>query len=172
MPDSSPDFEFREDHHDVAGSASRSTVEYDEKLGLLDPHFPHSAPCATTASSRARWAILSLVLSNTISIAYSTMDGYYNLLNQLNGTQKRELPTDPGWNMEHLNHCWDYLRQNIMCSADVTLEWHRYNELVETGWGYEHQCKDWDAIIDWVYEHRTSNNWGILRGQGERIPLE
>ncbi|TLD23349.1 hypothetical protein PspLS_07016 [Pyricularia sp. CBS 133598] len=106
---------------------------------------------------------------------YSTMRSYYELLDHINNTpktqDKREVPKDPGWNREHLNHCWDYLRQNIMCAADVTLEWHRYNELVETGWGYEHQCKDWDALQAWVFERRTNNNWGLLRGEGERIPL-
>ncbi|TDZ67384.1 Oxidase ustYa [Colletotrichum trifolii] len=105
---------------------------------------------------------------------YSTMDSYYELLNVTYGRrEKRELgPGDPGWNSEHLNHCWDYLRQTIMCNADVTLEWKKYDERVGTGWGYRHQCKDWDAIIAWAEDHRTSNNWGILRGGGERIPLE
>ncbi|KAI8179865.1 hypothetical protein K4K51_003168 [Colletotrichum sp. SAR 10_75] len=73
-------------------------------------------------------------------LQYSTMRSYYDLLDRVNNPhQRRELPADPGWNKEHLNHCWDYLRQNIMCAADVTLEWHRWNEKVETGWGYEHQ---------------------------------
>ncbi|KAF1922665.1 uncharacterized protein M421DRAFT_426681 [Didymella exigua CBS 183.55] len=109
---------------------------------------------------------------------YSTMDAYYGLLDQIKGEGegakkpgKREKPTDPGWDSEHLNHCWDYLRQTIMCNADVTLEWRRYNEQVGTGWGYQHQCKDWDAIIAWAEQYRYSNNWGILRGGGERIPL-
>ncbi|KAK2056990.1 hypothetical protein LY76DRAFT_575289 [Colletotrichum caudatum] len=104
---------------------------------------------------------------------YSTMRAYYELIDRINNPeQRRELPTDPGWNKEHLNHCWDYLRQNIMCAADVTLEWHRWNEKVETGWGYEHQCKDWDALTQWVLERRTSDNWGLLRGEGERKPLD
>ncbi|KAI6571032.1 hypothetical protein MCOR06_011842 [Pyricularia oryzae] len=104
---------------------------------------------------------------------YSTMRSYYDLLDIINKNHtKRELPKDPAWNKEHLNHCWDYLRQNIMCTADVTLEWHRWNEKVEDGWGYEHQCKDWDALTRWVLERRTSNNWGLLRGEGERIPLK
>ncbi|KAK1639169.1 hypothetical protein BDP81DRAFT_480078 [Colletotrichum phormii] len=104
---------------------------------------------------------------------YSTMDAYYELIDRLNKNEagKRELPTDPGWNSEHLNHCWDYLRQTIMCNADVTLEWRKYNEQVGTGWGYQHQCKDWDAIVAWAEKYRYSNNWGILRGGGERIPL-
>lgn len=107
------------------------------------------------------------------------MDAYYGLLDRLHDRDggeteertKRALPTDPGWNSEHLNHCWDYLRQTIMCNADVTLEWRKYGEPVGTGWGYQHQCKDWDAIIAWAEKYRYSNNWGILRGGGERIPL-
>jgi hypothetical protein len=100
------------------------------------------------------------------------MHSYYEVLNHTYTADKRELsPADLGWNTDHLNHCWDYLRQTIMCNADVTLEWHKYNEEVGTGWGYQHQCKDWEAIVSWTERYRDSNDWGILRGGGERIPL-
>lgn len=73
--------------------------------------------------------------------------------------------------LEHLNHCWDYVRQGLMCNADVTLEWHQYGEVAGTGWGFQHQCKDWNAIMAWMEDHRISNSYGIVRGGGERIPL-
>lgn len=37
-------------------------------------------------------------------------------------------------NLERLNHCWEYLRQGLMCNADVMLEWHKYGEQAGTGW--------------------------------------
>lgn len=73
--------------------------------------------------------------------------------------------------MEHLNHCWDYLRQGLMCNADVTLEWAQYGGPLDTGWGYQHQCKDWNAIMAWMENNRITNDFGILRGGGERIAL-
>ncbi|KAG6087966.1 hypothetical protein E4U15_007046 [Claviceps sp. LM218 group G6] len=56
----------------------------------------------------------------------------------------------------HLSHCWDYLRQSIMCSADTTLEWmgSTPDEDGTTGWGYQHKCRDWSAIFSWAEENR------------------
>ncbi|TWU77376.1 hypothetical protein ED733_005896 [Metarhizium rileyi] len=58
---------------------------------------------------------------------------------------------------EHLIHCWDYLRQSIMCAGDTSLEWvHRLdNPPNETsGWGFQHTCKNFDAIFEWAEAHR------------------
>jgi hypothetical protein len=65
--------------------------------------------------------------------------------------------------MSHVNHCYDYLRQAIMCSGDMTLEW----AIEESdgirrevdGWGIPHrQCKDWALIWDYMVEHHAPNN--------------
>lgn len=50
----------------------------------------------------------------------------------------------------HTAHCFNYLRQGIMCSADVTLE----GETEEgPGEGSEHECVDYDALLEWANEH-------------------
>lgn len=61
--------------------------------------------------------------------------------------------------MEHLTHCWDYLRQGIMCASDTSLEWVPAppNNIGSTGWGYQHTCKDFDAIYAWAEENRISD---------------
>lgn len=48
---------------------------------------------------------------------------------------------------DHVEHCFDYLRQSLMCYGDLTLEWPRTEpdgtrEAVD-GWGIEHQCRNW-----------------------------
>ncbi|KAG6039635.1 hypothetical protein E4U41_002384 [Claviceps citrina] len=58
----------------------------------------------------------------------------------------------------HLGHCWDYLRQSIMCSADTTLEWLPPDEDGTTGWGYQHKCRDWSAVFDWTEQHRRADD--------------
>ncbi|KAK0615232.1 hypothetical protein B0T17DRAFT_646931 [Bombardia bombarda] len=61
-------------------------------------------------------------------------------------------------NVNHLTHCWDYLRQGIMCSADTSLEWIQYpRESGSTGWGYQHTCKDFGAIFSWAEENRMTD---------------
>lgn len=48
---------------------------------------------------------------------------------------------------DHISHCFDYLRQAIMCAGDSTLEWPRIESdgrrFAVDGWGVQHQCRDW-----------------------------
>jgi hypothetical protein len=68
----------------------------------------------------------------------------------------------------HLSHCWDYLRQAIMCAGDATLEWWQAppNNLGSTGWGYQHQCKDYGALYAYADRHRATDKKVIHGDQG------
>ncbi|KAB5585859.1 hypothetical protein GE09DRAFT_1277311 [Coniochaeta sp. 2T2.1] len=67
----------------------------------------------------------------------------------------------------HLLHCIDYLRQAIMCSADLALEIHGPDDADDLGpkdggWNGRHVCKDYSQVL------------GYLEGQiatGERTVL-
>lgn len=56
-----------------------------------------------------------------------------------------EIILDP--RQDHMAHCFDYLRQSLMCHGDMTLEWPRTeadgSRFAVDGWGIEHQCRDW-----------------------------
>lgn len=47
----------------------------------------------------------------------------------------------------HTGHCFNYIRQGIMCSADTTLEG---KTDAGPGEGSEHECVDYDALLDWA----------------------
>ncbi|KAE9375974.1 hypothetical protein N431DRAFT_481159 [Stipitochalara longipes BDJ] len=50
----------------------------------------------------------------------------------------------------HDAHCFDFIRQAILCAGDTTVEGStKYGE----GWGAIHQCKDIDAIRAWTEYH-------------------
>lgn len=54
--------------------------------------------------------------------------------------------------VDHVYHCFDYIRQSLMCAGDMTLEWPR-EETDGTreafdGWGVTHQCKDWVSEVN------------------------
>lgn len=55
----------------------------------------------------------------------------------------------------HVHHCFDYLRQALMCSGDMTVEWPRVesdgSRFAVDGWGVTHQCKSW--VILFAYPH-------------------
>jgi hypothetical protein len=65
-------------------------------------------------------------------------------------------------------HCFDFLRQAIMCSGDTTIELAQYrgqDGVVRTahGWNIEHQCKDWGVLWNFVMaRHAHDNRTGIL----------
>lgn len=48
---------------------------------------------------------------------------------------------------DHVYHCFDYIRQALMCNADLTVEWPKTEangeRVAVDGWGVQHQCKNW-----------------------------
>ncbi|PQE14126.1 2OG-Fe(II) oxygenase protein [Rutstroemia sp. NJR-2017a BVV2] len=60
----------------------------------------------------------------------------------------------------HTTHCFDYIRQSLMCAADSTLEAFLEADGVtprpqgSTGWGVVHKCKNFDELKDWTEEYR------------------
>lgn len=54
--------------------------------------------------------------------------------------------------------CIEYLRNSILCAADMTLEEHWNGEKEVEGWGYTHQCRDANSVIDWIARHRASDD--------------
>jgi hypothetical protein len=67
---------------------------------------------------------------------------------------------------DHIPHCFDYLRQSLMCKADTALEKSAIQEGKTvhdvTGWGVDHECRDWEAIMKWASEHRSDNSELII----------
>ena len=51
----------------------------------------------------------------------------------------------------HSTHCIDAVRQSIMCNADDTLLYKRYN--VSDGDGQMRKCRNWGALRDWAAKH-------------------
>jgi hypothetical protein len=62
-------------------------------------------------------------------------------------------------------HCFDYLRQALMCASDTTLETLRQNGdrvlASVNGWGTTHECKNFEQVRTWTTAHRATNEGGI-----------
>lgn len=62
----------------------------------------------------------------------------------------------------HLPHCFEYLRQTIMCCGDTALEGQQttFPEgfVGSDGWDAKHVCKDYDAIYSHLEEVRANND--------------
>ncbi|OTB13403.1 hypothetical protein K445DRAFT_319950 [Daldinia sp. EC12] len=71
-------------------------------------------------------------------------------------TSGHEIPEDHHW---HMIHCFDYMRQAIMCSSDMALEG------LETtfpdhnggsdGWDSKHVCRDWNDVKSYLESVRA-----------------
>lgn len=71
---------------------------------------------------------------------------------------------------QHIYHCFDYLRQTLLCHGDMTLEGARQVR-TETGhettvrgvdgWGVVHACRDPASIYAFAEAHRSHNDTGI-----------
>lgn len=66
------------------------------------------------------------------------------------------LPGDHHW---HMIHCFDYMRQAIMCSADVALEGHETtfpdHNGGSDGWDSKHVCKDYEEVKGYLESVRA-----------------
>ncbi len=66
---------------------------------------------------------------------------------------------------DHIYHCFDYIRQTIMCHGDTTLEKAKTvdGKLMRAvdGWGVTHECRDYDTIYAYAAAHRSRNITGI-----------
>lgn len=62
----------------------------------------------------------------------------------------------------HVAHCFDYIRQGILCSADSTIE-----PAVDTvngflGAGFPRSCRNFEELKNWAEDHRAFDAQGFL----------
>ncbi len=60
-------------------------------------------------------------------------------------------------NHKHVDHCFRYLRQSILCASDTALEGQDPNtkEAGTDGIGAIHMCKNFDEIFNWAESNRV-----------------
>lgn len=75
---------------------------------------------------------------------------YWQALNGSDGNH-----TESHGDIKHANHCFDYIRQGIICSGDMTIEGAKAEGSHDiNGMGVEHShCKSWDAARAFMDAH-------------------
>ncbi|KAH7021010.1 uncharacterized protein B0I36DRAFT_434935 [Microdochium trichocladiopsis] len=58
----------------------------------------------------------------------------------------------------HRDHCLDYIRQAIMCAGDSTFE--PLTVVGINGMGATHQCRNFERLFSWAYDHRSDKKKG------------
>ncbi len=77
----------------------------------------------------------------------------------MNSNSTDNIPHDGAW---HLGHCFEYLRQSIMCCGDTALEGQQttFPEGVtgSDGWDAKHVCKDYNQVITHLENQRANDD--------------
>ena len=64
--------------------------------------------------------------------------------------------------LPHMTHCFEYLRQAIMCSADSSFEPATNRVERFLGGGLQRQCRDFSAMKAWAEEWRAFEGHGFI----------
>jgi hypothetical protein len=61
----------------------------------------------------------------------------------------------------HVRHCFDYLRQTLMCMADTNLEVLDLETRTTNGWNQTKICRDYDLVRKYAERWANSSDSGI-----------
>ncbi|KAF2197122.1 hypothetical protein GQ43DRAFT_496994, partial [Delitschia confertaspora ATCC 74209] len=64
--------------------------------------------------------------------------------------------------LSHIQHCFDYVRQALLCAADTNLEEPDPETGKTNGWGITRRCKDYKAVVNWAEKWKNNEAHTIL----------
>ncbi|KAH6712419.1 hypothetical protein BKA61DRAFT_85129 [Leptodontidium sp. MPI-SDFR-AT-0119] len=124
------------------------SIKDPEQYGLLDGvSNPHMPPNVQNYGVSMYHQLHCLMMIRTLY--WQALRGDRNLKMAENDGLEEE--------MVHVNHCFDYIRQGIMCAGDMSIEAAADERNGEgphiSGVGMKHECKSWDASRKWMDEN-------------------
>ncbi|RDL40111.1 Uncharacterized protein BP5553_00090 [Venustampulla echinocandica] len=93
--------------------------------------------------------------THALHCLYYTVDTYHQLV------VNNKFGFDDERNDYHASHCFEYLRNQILCMADMTLEGSP-SLLGATGQGQAHMCRDREEAISWIEGRRLDDIQSIV----------
>lgn len=123
----------------------------------------HQLHCMVSLSYRSRCSSQSLTLCKQHAIVVA----YYKALESPPSTNLTDVPdfdnhTSTRIAPFHIRHCFDYIRQALMCAADTNLEMLDRETRLTNGWGQPKQCRDYAHISAWAERYADSSDTGIV----------
>lgn len=70
----------------------------------------------------------------------------------------------PNTDLDHIQHCFDYIRQALICAADTNLEPKNQKTGKTNGWGFERTCRNFQQVLDFAEKWRNNGETTILSG--------
>ncbi|KAI8948280.1 hypothetical protein F4801DRAFT_557793 [Xylaria longipes] len=123
-------------------------------LGYLEvPHPEKYDNLPTKLTTFEDQFVVTTSMTHQLHCLYAIVEAYSALTSDTS-----RVPEETPW---HLTHCFDYIRQGIMCCGDVALEGEQttFPEGFEgsDGWDARHVCKDYDQILAYLNENRAND---------------
>ena len=76
--------------------------------------------------------------------------GYYTALGEVGEENIARAGFADHGSPRHVRHCFDYLRQSVMCHADTNLEPVIPRLGGARGFGSKHTCRNFNELVDWM----------------------
>ncbi|KAI8966711.1 hypothetical protein F5Y11DRAFT_660 [Daldinia sp. FL1419] len=97
--------------------------------------------------------VVTSSMTHQLHCLYAIAEAYSALTSDVN-----RVPQETPW---HLTHCFDYLRQGIMCCGDVALEGEQttFPDGFDgsDGWDAKHVCKNYNEVYDYLEKNRAND---------------
>lgn len=90
--------------------------------------------------------------THALHCLYYSVDSYHQLI--VNGRTDDSNPV-------HAAHCFEYLRNNILCSLDMTLEGSQ-STIADKSRGQGHVCRNREEAVKWIEERRVDDLQDIV----------
>ena len=126
-----------------------------EGLGYVQVHNPENYNNLPTPLESYPPGTFTTSMTHQLHCLYAIVETFAGM--ESNNTDK--IRGDGAW---HLSHCFEYLRQSIMCCGDTALEGQQttFPEGIagSDGWDAKHVCKDYNQILAHLEEQRVNDD--------------
>ncbi|KAE8418450.1 hypothetical protein BDV36DRAFT_295094 [Aspergillus pseudocaelatus] len=112
--------------------------------------------------------ISNIAVFHQLHCLHAILVAYYAAVEESDVAKGAQRPDDylqqTGTRMapSHIRHCFDYLRQTLMCAADTNMEVLDPQTHTTSGWGQGRQCRDYDEVVKWAEKWANSTDTGIV----------
>ncbi|KAH8596221.1 hypothetical protein B0O99DRAFT_621293 [Bisporella sp. PMI_857] len=129
-----------------------------DNLRLEDPGFvwidnpsKYGLPLGVPHGPKGLRKLYGLSWTHQLHCLMMIRDEYHSLQSRANPGRRAE--ADPGPSLHHIEHCFDYLRQNIECVSDMTIEWADQDPEKDpqiNGYGVSHVCRKKESVMEYM----------------------
>ncbi|KAK8122633.1 hypothetical protein PG984_011303 [Apiospora sp. TS-2023a] len=141
---------------EINGFAPRLSTEIVHPINEMDFYISNYTSDEDMATLRHRWVDL-------LPRQFYVMTEYDRIVRHGPNGQERVIP--PGFHSVHTRHCFEILRQSILCHLDMTLEGSMPGGPPSgtTGFGHAHVCQNRRESMDWMAANRGFDETLIIK---------